>query len=84
MTRKMLIYIAGIIIALGISAIMFTLIVGVNGLDGPSFVKEQLWKGINNTYTQVYTNNTESLGYGNLQRSNTVWEGINNGVAYKK
>lgn len=82
MVHKGIVAVAKIIIALGISLIVWGLVVGYDGLDGKSYVKEKLWEGINNGYATVLLRETDSLGYGYTERFTSVWDTVNSGVEY--
>ena len=82
MVKSNLWRIAKIVIALGVSLIAWTLIVGLQGLDGPSIVKENLWYGMSKSYANIIVSDTDGMGYGYAIRLSDTWNSVNNGVAY--
>lgn len=82
MVRRALWKIGVLLLALGVSLIIWTMIVGLEGLDGPSIVKEMLWDGISDGYKNTIVSDTDTLGYGYTQRLSETWASVNNGVAY--
>ena len=66
-------YILKIVVALGVSLIIWTLVVGTDGLGGPSVLKKGVWNGVSTAYSTLIVEKTDNYGYGYDTRTAIVW-----------
>lgn len=67
-------YIFKIVIALGISMTVWLLVVGTDGLGGPSILKQNIWSGVSTAYNNLLIEKTDRYGYGYGERTEIVWD----------
>lgn len=57
--------------------VVWTLVIGVDGLGGQSVLKEGIWHGVQTAYSTLVVEKTDNYGYGYAQRTSTVWNSCN-------
>lgn len=72
-TAKLLSYVLRIVAVLGVTIVIWTIVVGTDGLDGQSVLKESIWEGVQATYSTLVVEKTDNYGYGYAQRTKLVW-----------
>lgn len=67
-------YIFKIVVAVGISLTVWLLVVGSDGLGGKSALKEGVWDGLSNAYSNLLIEKTDNYGYGYGARTQVIWD----------
>lgn len=66
-------YALKIVVVLGISIIVWTLVVGTDGVNGRSVLKQNIWNGVSTAYSNLLIEKTDNYGYAYGNRTTVVW-----------